>query len=251
MKSRKSLFAIICAVLSAHVFSQEVLKSPEEEYYDFLSLTQTSERNFMLYRTLEESRWSADSQDEKNVWAEKNTGFSRKLFEESGKKRNWFTDGFEHSVSYKVYGTEWFSSYNSTAPLGQNDGALWQGRGFNTAFTGGARVEGFGFSLSIRPQLSFSQNRDYDYIVDGFKDAKYKGLAAEYGYIWGNICDAVQRFGDSSFWKFDWGDTEIRWSWNTFTLGFGTEAVWTGPSSVNSLLNSNNAPTYPKFDIGL
>ena len=251
MKYGKTFFISLCFIFSLPVFSQEALKSPEEEYCDFLSLTGNSQKNYMLYRTLEESRWSLDSEDDKNVWSQKNTGFTRKIFESGNESRNWFTAGFEHSVSYKVFGTEWFSSYNTTAPLGQNDGALWQGRGYNTAFTGGARIEGYGFSLSLRPQLSFSQNRDYDYIVDGFNDAKYKGLAAEYGYIWGNICDAVQRFGDSSFWNFDWGDTEIRWSWNTFTVGFGTEAVWTGPSSVNSILNSNNAPTYPKFDIGL
>jgi hypothetical protein len=35
------------------------------------------------------------------------------------------------------------------------------------------------------------------------------------------------------------------------TIGFGTQAIWLGPSYINPLLHSNNAPAYPKLDIGL
>jgi hypothetical protein len=78
---------------------------------------------------------------------------------------------------------------------------------------------------------------------------------SKYGYIWGynyNVgADAPQRFGDEPLYVFDWGDSEIRYTWKTLTIGFGTEAIWLGPSYLNSMLHSNNAPTYPKFDIGL
>ena len=77
----------------------------------------------------------------------------------------------------------------------------------------------------------------------------------EFGYFRGNNrkggIDAPQRFGDSSFWSFDFGDSEIRWTWNSFTFGFGTQAPWIGPSYLNPILHSNNAPTYPKLDLGL
>ena len=251
---------VLCVTLLASIgsagalFAQEALKSTEEDYYDFLSLTGTTTRNFMLYRTLQESRWAVGDDDEqKHVWAEKNLGAEKTLWKRSSTERNWFTRGFNNGVTYKLYGAEWFSSYNSAAPFGQNDGGLWQGRGFNTAVTGGGMFSAYGFTLSIRPQLSFSQNKDYDYYPSdyrGYTAATYAGKAHEYGYLWGQ-CDAVHRFGDGSFRNFDWGDTEIRYTWHTLTVGFGTEAIWIGPAFLNPVLHSNNAPTYPKLDFGL
>ncbi|MBQ6782099.1 MAG: hypothetical protein IJP62_12865 [Treponema sp.] len=249
----KKPFAICAAffVTALPFFAQEALNSVEEKYYDFLSLTGNTERNFLHYRTLEESRWTVtDEEGTKDVWSDKNLGKRRLIWERPTEERNWFTKGFDNAFSYKIYSTDWFSSYNTTAPFGQMDGGLWQGTGFNTALSAGARIEGFGFTLSFRPQISFSQNQDYDYLIDGYKTKTYAGKASDYGYLWGQ-CDAVQRFGDSSFWNFDWGDTEIRWSWRKFTIGFGTEAIWLGSAAQNPLLLSNNAPTFPKLDIGL
>ena len=60
-----------------------------------------------------------------------------------------------------------------------------------------------------------------------------------------------QRFGNKAFWNFDLGDTEIRWAWNTFTIGFGTENIWLGPAQINPIMHSNNAPGYPHFDFGI
>lgn len=250
VKKIVSLFLLIGLAFST-LSAQEALKSTEENYYDFLVLTGNTKRNYLNFRTLEESRWTVDDEEgTKDVWAEKNLGTRRLIWERESEERNWFTRGLDNSFAFKVYGAEWYASYNTAAPFGQNDGGLWQGKGFNTALSAGARVEGFGFSLSIRPQLSFSQNLDYTYLVEGYKDSKYAGKASDYGYVWGQ-CDAVQRFGDSSFWNYDWGDTEIRWSWYTFTVGFGTEAIWLGPAVQNALLHSNHAPTYPKLDFGL
>ena len=77
----------------------------------------------------------------------------------------------------------------------------------------------------------------------------------KYAYTWGYGndvgADAPQRFGDSACWTYDWGDTEVRWSWKAFTVGFGTQSPWIGPAWLNPVLHSNNAPAYPKFDIGL
>ena len=74
---------------------------------------------------------------------------------------------------------------------------------------------------------------------------------SEYSYFWKGNIDLVQRYGDSSFWTFDWGDTEIRYTWHTLTVGFGSQSPWLGPAWLNPMLGSNNAGTYPKFDIGL
>ena len=89
--------------------------------------------------------------------------------------------------------------------------------------SGGIRLEGYGFELTLGPNLSWSQNKYYK-IMDN--SAYYTNI---YAYIWGfgnnKGADAPQRFGESSFWTFDWGDSEIRWSWYGLTFGFGTQSI--------------------------
>ena len=240
MKKINFIMPIVLSVFSA-AFTQEALKSTEEEYYDFLSLTGQAERPTLNYRTLSDSEWQIT--DENHLWKDNNLGTKRTLYESDSTETNWFTAGIDRSVKLKLYGPEWFNSYNTKAPYGQNDGALWQGKGYNTSLTAGARLEAFGFEATFKPQVSWSQNREFDYMPGVY--------GSEYSYFWKGNIDLVQRYGDSSFWTFDWGDTEIRYSWNNFTVGFGFQSPWLGPAFLNPMLGSNNAGTYPKFDIGL
>ena len=163
---------------------------------------------------------------------------------------NLFTRGIKQGITARIYGPEWFNSYNTAAPYGQNDGGLWQGCGYNTAFTIGIRFECYGFELTFMPQMSWTQNREFDFIQSAYSGEIYKNKADIFGYYGVQSIDAPQRFGYKSFWNFEWGNTEVRWSWNSFTLGFGTQAIWLGPATLNPIIHSNNASTYPKFDIG-
>lgn len=241
----------------SNVFAQEALKSTEEEYYDFLSLTGSAVRPALNYRTLSDSEWKIEDESQ-NVWAQNNLGTKHTLYESGNAGTNWFTQGIDKSIRLKIYGPEWFNSYNTKAPYGQNDGALWQGKGYNTSLTAGARLEAYGLELTVKPQLSWSENREFDFITPNYSATDldgnstiYAGKAAEYGYYGVASIDAPQRFGDSSFWTFDWGDTELRYTWHNFTTGFGTQTIWLGPAQLNPILHSNNAASYPKFDIGL
>lgn len=269
-----SAFTVFAAALLffsiGAAYSQEVLKSTEEEYYDFLSLMGITERPALNYRTLSDSVWAIKEPDTWNTpaedseteadaeskaetinrpektphpWQNNNLGTKKTLWKSSSENTNWFTNGINHSVALKIYGPEWFNSYNTAAPYGQNDGALWQGKGYNTSLTAGVRLEAYGFEVTVKPQVAFSQNLGFE-IMPGV-------YGSEYSYFWAGNIDLVQRYGDSSFWTFDWGDTELRWSWNTFTIGFGFQSPWLGPAWLNPMLGSNNSGTYPKFDIGL
>ena len=239
----------ICTVLfslSFALFSQEALKSIEEEYYDFLSLQGITERPYLNYRTLSDSEWNIkEDENTSHPWEELNLGTKKTLKKELFNQTNWFLKGINNSVNLKIYGPEWFNSFNTTAPYGQNDGALWQGKGYNTSLTLGARFEALGFEITLKPQVCFSQNLEFEYLP-GKYDSEYS-----YFYTEGGNIDFVQRYGDKSFWNFDFGDTEIRWTLHNFTIGFGNQSPWLGPSYLNPMLGSNNAPTYPKFDIGL
>ena len=236
---------------STSLFAQEALKSLEEEYYDFLSLTGVTERPTLGYRTLSDSVWHiSEEESEQNIWKNKNLGTTYTLWAPKKQFDNWFMRGLnKQGVTARIYGPEWYTSFNTKAPYGQNDGALWQGKGFNTSLTGGVRFESYGFEFTFKPQFCLSQNMNYAIMNNS---AYYSN---PYAYIWGygnnSGADAPQRFGDQSFFTFDLGDTEARWSWHSFTVGLGTETIWLGPAWLNPLLHSNNAPSYPKFDIGL
>ena len=256
------------------VSAQEALKSTEEEYYDFLALQGITQRPTLNYRTLSDSVWSIGTEtktftdedgNEQTVeeplahpWQHNNLGKMRTLWQPQTASENGYLRGVPQGVFLKIYGPEWYNSFNTAAPYGQNDGALWQGKGYNTSLTAGARLEVYGLELTIKPQVNFSQNMSFDYITPNYaktdKDGNptiFSGGAAEYGYYGVTSIDAPQRFGSKPFFTFDWGDTEIRYSWRTLTVGFGTQTIWLGPAQLNPIIHSNNAPSYPKFDIGL
>jgi hypothetical protein len=226
---------LFCFISPAVLPAQEALKSVEEEYYDFLALQGYTERPTLNYRTLSDSRWNIDEATE-HPWQEQNLGAYKPFFGDS---------------RMKTYGTELFMSVNTGAPYGQNDGVLWQGRGFNALLKGGVRFEGYGVELTLLPHFTFSQNASFDIMQSHYIN--------DYGYFWGygasksnnGGADAPQRFGDKPFIDWDFGDSEIRYTWKNLTVGFGTQAIWLGSAHLNPILHSNNAPAYPKFDIGL
>jgi len=234
---KRNLFIclLFCLSLPCILPAQEALKSVEEEYYDFLALQGLTERPYLNYRTFSDSAWSVD-EDAPHPWQGQNLGAWHNLFGD---------------FRMRAYGPELFMSGNTEAPYGQNDGVLWQGRGFNALLKGGVRFEGYGVELTLLPHFAFSQNAPFKIMPSHYEN--------EYGYFWGygdpqsnnGGADAPQRFGDKPFFDWDFGDSEIRYTWKTLTIGFGTQAVWMGPSYINPMLHSNNAPAYPKFDIGL
>jgi hypothetical protein len=232
-------FKIICTVplfIGGLLYSQEALKSVEEEYYDFLALQGSIERPYLNYRTLSDSVWNS-GESFSHLWENHNLGTLRHFFDDRLKLR--------------IYGPELFMSANTAAPYGQNDGSLWQGKGFNTSLTGGIRLEGYGVAATFKPQLAFSQNLAFDYIQANPTYASYTDKAADYGYYGIPSIDAPQRFGNKHLFAYDWGDTEIRYTWKTLTIGFGTQPIWLGPAQINPIIHSNNAASYPKLDLGI
>ena len=238
---KKLIFKILLLIVSNLLFSQEALKSIEDEYYDFLSLQGIVERKTLNFKTLNDSKWQIKEETD-HVWKNNNLGNVITILESNNKTNNWFTKDFFNGIKFKFFGVEWFNSFNTKTPFGQNDGALWQGRGYNTNITSGFYIETFGFELTFKPNFYYSQNLQFDLMpVNG--DNPYK-------YFYGNI-DAPQRFGNKSLIGFDFGDSNIRFNWKSFTIGFGTHSIWLGPAHENALLHSIHAPNYPKIDIGI
>jgi hypothetical protein len=202
--------------------AQEAIGSATEDYLELLALRGAAERPTLGYRSLSDSSWGVT----------RNSG-PWQLPEALGAGR----------IRLRPYGPEFFGSYNSAYPHGVNDGALWQGVGLNVSLSAGIRAEALGFELTLKPSVFYEENRPYEILpaVAGLSQFAY--------FYWG--IDTPQRMGNAKIAAFDWGDSEIRWSIGPLTAGFGTQAAWIGPGRRNAILLSNNAPSFPKLDIGL
>nr|MCR4899531.1 hypothetical protein [Treponema sp.] len=111
---KKSLFIVIAfsLLVITPAFSQDVLKSTEEEYYDFLSLLRIAERPTLGYRTLSDSVWNIDEETD-HIWSDNNLGTTKIIWQNSTPANNWFTNGLFQGVKYKIFGPDWYNSYNS------------------------------------------------------------------------------------------------------------------------------------------
>lgn len=247
----KKLLFIFAVLNLSFLFAQTSLKSIEEDYLDFLSLDGTVSKKYLGYRTLSDSVYSINN--DIHLWNKVFFANKINLFELNNKNNSWFSNGIDKNLKLQIFGPTWFNSYNTSSPYGKNDGALWQGKGYNSSFSIGSRLEALGFELTLKPLLTFSQNSEFAYASpnDAYKNNPYKDKASLYGYYGVHFIDLPQRFGVNPFFTYDWGDTEVRWNFYNFTLGFGTQSIWLGPAKNNPIIHSNNAASYPKFDIGL
>lgn len=206
-------------------FGEESLFSEEASMLRILELQGKLDRNYLNYRSLDDEKWDSETIEENFP------GLTTDLNTSVG------------PMDLNVYPFEAFLSYNSDYPYGGNDGALWQGVGFNGQGSTGVSLEAMGFSATLKPVFYFSQNDDFDTMSSAYPDT--------YGYHWAIGLDAYQRPGDSTITDWSMGDSEIRYSWKALTVGFGTQAVWLGPGVNNSLILSNNAAPFPKLDLGV
>jgi hypothetical protein len=229
--------------LGTLVVAQESIKSSRAEYLDLLALAGLAERPYINYQTQSDSTWNIPEAG--HPWADRFAA----------------TNNPSRDLEAHALTTELYSSFNYQLPRGQNDGALWQGRGLNASLTGGIGASMGPVRATFKPMLAFSQNLPYRIMPAAYNTGSSES-PNEYGYFWYVGVDAPQRFGNSPIYDFDWGDSELRATLPPLTikgktydvpltLAFGTQALWLGPARENPLLHSNNAPTYPRLDLGL
>ena len=217
-------FLFFLLVSASSVYPEASLFSIESSYIRVMELQGILEPSFMNYRSQNDETW--DEAEINNRYQ----GISTDLIN---------TEGL---LSYRIFPIETFMSYNTNYPYGSNDRALWQGVGLNFTSSGGFQTSIEGFSIVVKPDIYYSQNRDFDIRTSAYGD---------YGYFWGVGLDAYQRPGDTSLFDWTWGDSELRYTWQTFTLGFGTQSIWLGPGVSSSIILSDNAAPFPKVDFGM
>lgn len=131
-----------------------------------------------------------------------------------------------------------FVSENSNIPRGENDGALWQGVGWNNKFTTGARFRYGPVTAVIRPVLTYSENQEFN-----MPDVPVKPGLSEFAMPLSNIDNPI-RFGENSFTNYDLGDSFVEFDYSGFAVGLSNERIWTGPAIYYPIIFSNNAPGF-------
>ena len=139
-----------------------------------------------------------------------------------------------------AYDPEVQTFWNSGRPAGQNDGAVWQGRGGTIAVSAGTFARASVLSVSFRPRLIYNQNRAFPL---------WPGTT--YNEAPGHVnLDRPQRFGRAPFSTFDLGQSYVRLDVLGLAAGLSNEDHWWGPARQNAIILSNNAPGFPHAFVG-
>jgi len=144
----------------------------------------------------------------------------------------------------------WKQQYNSHHPEGLNDGPMVPSRGYQTMISTGFYLKYDHLSIKIQPEFVHAANQIYD----GFPLTRENPDWAErrwyeyYEYFL-NYIDLPEQFGEGAYNKFFWGQSSIRLTFNSISLGFSTENLWWGPGMRNSLLMTNSAPGFAHFTL--
>lgn len=138
---------------------------------------------------------------------------------------------------------------NSDLPFGQNDGAMWGGKGYNWRALAGFTATFGPVRLVAIPE--FVQSTNYAISVDPL-DLRFarplpgsrSSFASPFNYIPYSV-DWPYRFGDASFAKAYPGQSSLTLSFSSLGIGASTENEWWGPAVRNPILFSDNAPGFP------
>lgn len=135
--------------------------------------------------------------------------------------------------------------YNSAFPVGQNDGAIWAGRGVTAAVSAGAALQWGPLSLVVQPTAFWTENRAFDIRANGLT-----GVESFADPDYPRDVDRPQRFGDASFTRVDAGQSTLRLDYAGVTVGASTANAWWGPAQEFPFLLGTNAPGFLHVFVG-
>jgi hypothetical protein len=145
---------------------------------------------------------------------------------------------------FKILPLTWQQQFNSDHPYGWNDGAMIPAKGYQTLVSGGFYLKHGVLSIQFQPEFVYAANPAFNGFASGRSDTELQ----EY-YTYHNWIDNPERFGNGPCSKIFWGQSSIRLTFGSFSVGLSNENLWWGPGIRNSLILSDNAPGFKHFTI--
>lgn len=170
------------------------------------------------------------------------------------RNHNSYVHRFGDFGGIALFDPAWFQSYNTTLPRGGDDGAIWQGRGYNTAFSTGFKLETGPLHVQFRPVVGMAQNRPFTlapYDPPRIRTGGVNYESSEFAYrdFRGGI-DFVQRYGDDTFSWFDLGESSVDLRYKGIMVSLSNRKIFTGPAHNVSLQFGYNAPGFRHLYLG-
>lgn len=137
---------------------------------------------------------------------------------------------------FQILPFSWQQQINSHHPYGWNDGAMIPAKGYQTLISGGFVAKFGPLSIQLKPEYVYAQNGSFQSFGTLRSDAELTAYYRNY-----NVIDAPERFGNTTYSKFNWGQSSIRLTVGPASIGLSNESLWWGPGIKNSLMMSNNA----------
>jgi hypothetical protein len=134
--------------------------------------------------------------------------------------------------------------YNTFAPYGWNDGSMIPAKGYQTLLTPGLYAQYGILSIQLKPEYVYAANPEFDI----FPLTETSSVRQKNAYYL-NYTDLPTPYGDNSYSKLNWGQSNISVAINKFSFGLSTENLWWGPGNRNSLLMSNTAQGFLHFTL--
>ncbi len=127
----------------------------------------------------------------------------------------------------------WENQFNSFHPAGYNDGIMVPAKGYQTIVSAGVYFRYGPLGIQLQPEMLYVENKSFE----TFEDIYHKPSPP-------NNIDLPERFGDSDFTQFFWGQSSIRLTFGPVSVGLSNENLWWGPGIHNALIMTNNAPGF-------
>lgn len=138
---------------------------------------------------------------------------------------------------------------NSSLPFGQNDGALWAGKGANARILGGFTATLGPVKLVAIPEFAYSANNRLSIVPIDERFAAPLPLDRSRFSSPFNVhpfsIDMPYRFGDQSVSSISAGQSSLTVSAGPIEIGAANENEWWGPALRNPIVMSDNAPGFP------
>lgn len=125
---------------------------------------------------------------------------------------------------------------NSAYPFGENDGALWAGKGLTAVFEGGGVIRHGPFHLRLAPEASWSENEYFDLADNGYSQS-----AAYWDDLHPGTIDRPQRFGEEAYVRMGLGSSALHIALPGVSVGLSGAGQQWGPALNYPLLLGQNA----------